>query len=352
MLNLDSEFQKLCKILEKEQEIVILALGGNASFHFREIKTICEFFYEQEISEKRIKTCLMKFERDGSFRPTPKIPKALREVFEIMLTVKNSGFKIADIPCEYRGKWQSLPELLKSGADKKELKYNLAWCFRFLCEALSRDSDKPGLNEVSTETARYKVTVVYWFKHLLDKFVKIPYTYPLFACFECLEQIVPSARQNDVKQVYTDFPKVLNIVNNLLNPIEDNLFYEYERLHKEWMHDPDTKRAFEESWENSDIYHILSSDGDDEKFFKKKAAFNLLEAAYMGNFLDGPHFVKNFDQKTAELLKNKELNVIDVFAGIHHGLLTHSEWLSAEQGYAGKRKKVELDRKNKENQDA
>ena len=172
----------------------------------------------------------MKFERDGSFRPTPKIPKALREVFEIMLTVKNSGFKIADIPCEYRGKWQSLPELLKSGADKKELKYNLAWCFRFLCEALSRDSDKPGLNEVSTETARYKVTVVYWFKHLLDKFVKIPYTYPLFACFECLEQIVPSARQNDVKQVYTDFPKVLNIVNNL--GLHGNLWVNQREIHQ------------------------------------------------------------------------------------------------------------------------
>ena len=122
MLNLDSEFQKLCKILEKEQEIVILALGGNASFHFREIKTICEFFYEQEISEKRIKTCLKKLEQNGSFLPTPTTPKALCEVFEIMLAVKNSGFKIADIPCEYREKWRSLPELLKSGADKKDLK--------------------------------------------------------------------------------------------------------------------------------------------------------------------------------------------------------------------------------------
>lgn len=88
MLNLDREFQKLCKILEKEQEIVILALGGNASFHFREIKTICEFFYEQEISEKRIKTCLKKFGQDESFIPTPTTPKTLCEVFEIMLDVK------------------------------------------------------------------------------------------------------------------------------------------------------------------------------------------------------------------------------------------------------------------------
>ena len=349
MLNLDREFQKLCKILEKEQEIVILALGGNASFHFREIKTICEYFYEQEISEKRIKTCLKKFEQNGSFLPTPTTPKALCEVFEIMLAVKNSGFKIADIPCEYRKKWQSLPELLKSGVDKKDLKYKLAWCFRFICEALPCDSGKPGFTMFSPETARYNVTVVYWFKHLLDKFAKIPYTYPLFACFECLEQIVPSARQNDVKQVYTNFPKVLNIVNNLLNPIKDNLFYEYECLHKEWMHDPDTKRAFEESWKNSDIYHILSSDGDGEDYLEKGAAFNLLKAAYIGNFLDGPHFEKNFDKETAELLKNKELNVVDVLAGIHHGLLMYSEWLSAEQGYAGKRKKAEQDQKNKEN---
>lgn len=351
MLNLDREFQKLCKILEKEQEIVILALGGNASFHFREIKTICEFFYEQEISEKRIKTCLKKFEQDDSFIPTPTTPKALCEVFEIMLAVKNSGFKIADIPCEYRKKWRSLPKLLEEDAEKKDFKYTLAKCCRFLCEALSRDSDEPGSysREAALKSPRHNVMAVYWFKHLLDKFVKIPYTYPLFACFECLEQIVPSARQNDVKQVYTDFPKVLNIVNNLLNPIKDNLFYEYERLHKEWMHDPDTKRAFEESWKNSDIYHILSSDGDGEDYLEKEAAFNLLKAAYMGNFLDGPHFEKKFDKETAELLKNKELNVVDVLAGIHHGLLTHSEWLSAEQGYAGKRKKVEQDRKNKEN---
>ena len=351
MLNLDREFQKLCKILEKEQEIVILALGGNASFHFREIKTICEFFYEQEISEKRIKTCLKKFGQDESFIPTPTTPKALCEVFEIMLDVKNKGFKIADIPCEYRKKWWSLPKLLEEDAEKKDFKYTLAKCCRFLCETLSRDSDEPGSysREAALKSPRHNVMAVYWFKHLLDKFAKIPYTYPLFACFECLEQIVPSARQNDVKQVYTNFPKVLNIVNNLLNPIEDNLFYEYERLHKEWMHDPDTKRAFEESWKNSDIYHILSSDGDGEDYLEKEAAFNLLKAAYMGNFLDGPHFEKKFDKETAELLKNKELNVMDVLAGIHHGLLTHSEWLSAEQGYAGKRKKVEQDRKNKEN---
>ena len=70
-----------------------------------------------------------------------------------------------------------------------------------------------------------------------------------------------------------------------------------------------------------------------------------------GTFWMGPILKKKFDKETAELLKNKELNVVDVLAGIHHGLLTHSEWLSAEQGYSGKRKKVEQDRKNKENQD-
>lgn len=73
MLNLDSEFQKLCKILEKEQEIVILALGGNASFHFREIKTICEFFYEQEISEKRIKASSPEFVGEIRFREFAKL---------------------------------------------------------------------------------------------------------------------------------------------------------------------------------------------------------------------------------------------------------------------------------------
>ena len=55
MLNLDREFQKLCKILEKEQEIVILALGGNASFYFREIKTICEFFTSRRFQRKELK---------------------------------------------------------------------------------------------------------------------------------------------------------------------------------------------------------------------------------------------------------------------------------------------------------
>lgn len=345
MLNLDREFQKLCKILEKAQGIVPFGEYHCDNFDFREIKTICEYFYEQEISEKRIKTCLKKFKQDESFIPTPTTPKALCEVFEIMLDVKNKRSKIADIPCEYREKWRGLPKLLEEDAEKKDFKYTLAKCCRFLCETLPCDSDKP----FSLETARYNVMAVYWFKYLLDKFAKIPYTYPLFACFECLEQIVPSARQNDVKQVYTNFPKVLNIVNNLLNPIKDNLFYEYECLHKEWMHDPDTKRAFEESWKNSDIYHILSSDGDGEDYLEKGAAFNLLKAAYIGNFLDGPHFEKNFDKETAELLKNKELNVVDVLAGIHHGLLMYSEWLSAEQGYAGKRKKAEQDRKNKEN---
>ena len=56
MLNLDREFQKLCKILEKAQEIVPFREYHCANFDFREIKTICEYFYEQEISEKRIKT--------------------------------------------------------------------------------------------------------------------------------------------------------------------------------------------------------------------------------------------------------------------------------------------------------
>ena len=353
MLNLDREFQKLCKILEKAQGIVLFGEYHCDNFDFREIKTICEYFYEQEISEKRIKTCLKKFKQDGSFLPTPTTPKALCEVFEIMLAVKNSGFESSDIPCEYRKKWRSLPELLKEDAKGKDPGFYLARCCRFLCEALSRDSDEPGSysREAALKSARHNVMAVYWFKHLLEKFLDIPYKYPLFACFECLEQIIPLAQQNNVRQVYAKFPTVLSIVYNLLNPIKDNLFYQHEILHKKWMHDPNTKQSFEESWKSSKIYHILSPDGEYGDYLGKTAALLLLETAYVGNFLDGPHFEKNFDKETAELLKNKELNVVDVLAGIHHGLLTHSEWLSAEQGYSGKRKKVEQDRKNKENQD-
>ena len=351
MLNLDREFQKLCKILEKAQEIVPFREYHCDNFDFREIKTICEYFYEQEISEKRIKTCLKKYKQDGSFIPTPTTPKALCEVFEIMLAVKNSGFESSDIPCEYRRKWRSLPELLKEDAKGKDLGFYLARCCRFLCEALSRDSDEPGFNVVSPETARYNVTVVYWFKHLLDKFLKIPYIYPVFKYVEFLEQIIPVAQQNNVRQVYTNFLRVWDIIYNLLNPIEKNQFYQLEILHKKWMHDPNTKQAFEESWKNSKIYQILSPNGEYGDDLEKCAALDLLEIAYIGNYLDDFYFAKKFDNVTADLLKSKELNIIDVLAGINYGLLKHSEWLSAEQGYSGKRKKVEQDRKNKENQD-